>query len=255
MLKVKKLVTKSVGLKLTDNTKVKFKKNHRNTFGLMYGLPVNGGTCPGATCGKGGCLDTVDGHKRQTCYMAKITQIYKAVGKVLMDNTNMLVGKTKEEMIVVLRNTINQFVRKSPADQLYFRLHYSGDFFSEDYAKAWASVAKEFPNVHFWSYTRSFGFIEPLLSIPNFTLLLSSDPDNFEEASALYNKLKDKHNNLSITWMGNTPPDTEKYKWVVCPETSGKLKNTPDYGACARCRLCVDRLHKNRLRNIAFQIH
>src|SRR4051812_7210748 len=91
---------------LTDNSKTKFKKNHRNTFGLMYGLPENGGTCPGATEGKGGCLEIRDGNKRPTCYMAKVVQIYKAVGTRLTENTEALVGKSLEEMESVLTDTV-----------------------------------------------------------------------------------------------------------------------------------------------------
>src|ERR1017187_133807 len=75
---------------LAGNRKTKFSSNHRNTFGLNFGLPINGGTCPGATSGAGGCLNIRDGCKRETCYMAKVTQIYKAVANTLQVNTDMV---------------------------------------------------------------------------------------------------------------------------------------------------------------------
>jgi len=242
-------------LELSCNSKTKFSKYGKNTFGLMFGLPKNGGTCPGATCGKGGCLDTRDGLKRQTCYMVKVVQIYKGVGEVLTRNTNLLKDKTVDEQTEIIRNTISQFVKKTPADQLYFRLNYSGDLFSEDTAKAWAVVMKEFPNVRFWTYTRSHDFIVPLLGINNLSLYLSCDPSNYEETLLLFNKYKDKYPNLGLAYMGNNPPSLEgSDRFIVCPETSGKLKNTIDKGACASCRICIDN-YKLRIKNIAFVLH
>lgn len=224
----------------------------------MYGLPENGGTCPGATKGVGGCLDVRDGLKRQTCYMAKIVTIYKAVGNVLMQNTEALQGKTRAEMEVILDETVAAFVKKSDKQKLFFRLHYSGDFFSLDYAKAWASVIKKYPNVRFWVYTRSFteknNYVEPLLGLCNLSVYLSCDTDNFNRASELYEKLKDQHSNLGLAWLGDVAPDPAKFRWVKCPEVTGKIKNTDGEGACSKCRLCVDN-YKIRTKNIQFLVH
>lgn len=242
-------------LQLTNNSKTRFKKGHMNTFGLMYGLPENGGTCPGATCGKGGCLDVKDGNKLPTCYMSKVTTAYKAVGNVLAKNTDMLKDKSVDEMTVILKATIQEFIRKNKGDLLYFRLHYSGDFYSVDYAKAWVAAMLHFPNVHFWVYTRSFRtqteIVESLLTVPNLTLFLSADEVNSEKALEIYEKYKDNHNNLGLAWLGNEPPDKEKYRWVTCPELSGKVKNTAESGACAKCKLCVNN-YKVRVKNIHF---
>lgn len=243
-------------LTLSSNSKTKFAKSHKNTFGLMYGLPKNGGTCPGATVGKGGCLDVRDNAKRPTCYMAKITQIYKGVGAVLQKNTDLVKDKQKEELKEVIRSTINQFGAKSQADQLYFRLHYSGDFFSKDYVEAWAEVMPEYPSVRFWAYTRSLNQddIETLLKAKNLSLYLSCDAVNYKKAEEIFNKLKDKYVNLALAWLGTDSPEPEKYRWVTCPETSGKLQNTDEAGACSKCRLCINN-YKLRLKNIQFKLH
>ena len=242
-------------LKLTDNRKTSFKKNQYNTFGLMYGLPENGGTCPGATTGKGGCLDVRDGLKRQTCYMAKITAIYKAVGNVLATNTAMLQGKTVDEMETICKATITEFIRKSKNADLYFRLHYSGDFFSVEYAEAWARVIRDFPQVRFWVYTRSHDMIDPLLGLDNITVFLSCDPSNFEKVQKIFNEKKEKHKNLGMAYMGNDVPKLEgSDRFITCPEITGKVKNTDTVGACAKCRMCVDN-YKIRVKNIQFPIH
>jgi len=239
---------------LSDNSKTKFRKSHYNTFGLNYGLPKNGGTCPGATLGAGGCLDVRDGHKRETCYMAKVTSIYKAVGNVLQSNTDLLKNKSVEEMTDILTNTINQFIKKNPDKKnWFFRLHYSGDFFSEDYARAWAATISKFPEVRFWVYTRSHECAKYFTETRNLTFYFSVDPVNYKKAIEVYGKYK-KYPHYAMAWMGNNAPDQETHRWVTCPETSGKLRNTPDNGACARCRLCVDN-YVYKVKNIRFEIH
>ncbi len=240
--------------KLSDNSKVKFKKDHRNTFGLSYGLPENGGTCPGATTGKGGCLDTRDGLKRKTCYMAKITEIYKSVGTVLKENTELVKDKSLEDTKKVCRETVQVFIQKSKNEDLYFRLHYSGDFFSETYTRAWAEVIAEFPEVQFWVYTRSADYVHLLLGLDNLTVYLSCDPVNKDKMFELYHKYKDTSPRLGLAWLGKDPPSPKDYRWVTCPEISGKLKNTAERGACSKCKLCIDN-YVTRVKNIAFPCH
>ncbi len=220
----------------------------------MYGLPENGGTCPGASSDKGGCLNIRDGHLRQTCYMAKITQIYKAVGSVLLENTEILKDKTEDELYEVFKRTIIEFIRKSKPDELFFRLFYSGDLSSLDNAKAWARVIKEYPQVRFWQYTRSFDFIEPLLGIPNLSLYLSCDPTNYGKALIIFDKYKEDNKNLGLAWLGNGDIPIEGVKFVTCPETSGHIANTDDKGACAKCKLCINN-YKTRIKSIRFIEH
>lgn len=238
-------------LYMSDNGKTKFRSNHRNTFGLNFGLPANGGTCPGATLGKGGCLDVRDGLKRPTCYMAKVTQIYKAVGAKLQFNTDLLANKSTEEMKDVMRRTVQAFVDENDRSAWFVRMHYSGDFFSADYARAWADVINEFPEVRFWVYTRSHDMVQFLVDCKNLTVFMSVDPVNKDQCLAIYEQYRDKPN-LGLAWLGPDAP--VDHRWVVCPETSGVVKNTKDQGACARCRLCIDR-YKSKVRNIQFQIH
>lgn len=244
-------------LVLSDNAKVKFKKNHYNTFGLAHGLPENGGSCPGATTGPGGCLAVRDGLTRQTCYVAKLAQIYPAFGKRISDNLDLVRNKTKDEMITVLTSTINHFVRKSK-DNLVFRLHTSGDFFSLEYAEAWAEVMKAFPQVRFWAYTRSFTenaqFITPLIGVSNLSLYLSCDPNNYAEAMKVFDTYKGSMPSLGLAWLGENAPEQAQNRWVKCPAVSGKVKGTADKGACASCRLCVDRF-VIRTKNIQFDLH
>ncbi len=243
--------TKPISLKLTDNSKTKFRKHHLNSFGLNFGPPSMGGTCCGATSGKGGCLDVRDGNKRETCYMFKVAQIYKGVKLSLEHNTDLLRDKTEAQMVPILKATVYEFVRKNQGAEPYFRLHYSGDFFSAPYAKAWVTVMRMFPQIRFWVYTRSHNLVKHLVDVENLTCFISIDPQNQESGYKIAEQFNDRPN-VGLAWMGNTAPSDKR--WVTCPETSGKLKNSPDKGACATCRLCVDRLGK-KVRNIQFLIH
>lgn len=237
---------------LSNNRKVKFRPNHKNTFGLNFGLPKTGGTCPGATTGEGGCfeLKKKDG-KQLVCYVDKLTKIYPAVGNTLALNTELLREATQSEMESLLTELIEEFKSKNKPEFWFFRLHWSGDFFSAAYAKAWVVVVNKFPEVYFWVYTRSHGYVKYFQKCENITVYLSIDPVNVIEGLAVFDQFK-KHPRIGLAWLGEG--EIAGYKFVTCPETSGKLKNTEQQGACARCRLCVDN-YVTKVKNIRFNLH
>ena len=243
-------------LKLTDNSKTKFKSNHLNTFGLMHGRPAGGGTCPGATTGPGGCLSLKrKGGVNATCYVDKLVKAYPNFGKVLLRNTELLKDKTTAEMEAVLTATVEAFVKHNKGQNLFFRLHTSGDFFSEDYARAWAATINNFPNVQFWAYTRSLWAVPLLMDCRNLAIYISADNVNYAEAKAVFDTCRPGRQNVGICYMGNVGTQPADVHWVVCPEISGKLKNESSSGACAKCRLCMTYNDRIAVRNIQFPIH
>lgn len=243
-------------LKFTDNSKTKFKSNHLNTFGLMHGRPENGGTCPGSTTGPGGCLSLKrEGGVNATCYVDKLVKAYPSFGKVLARNTALLKGKSVEEMEAILTASVAAFVKHNNGKLLHFRLHTSGDFFSEDYARAWAATIRKFPQVQFWTYTRSLWAVPLLMDCQNLALYISSDNANYAEARLVFDVCSPGHHNVGICYMGNIGTQPSDTKWVVCPEVSGKLKNDRSAGACAKCRLCMTYNGEIALRKIQFPVH
>jgi len=54
-----------------------------------------------------------------------------------------------------------------------FRIHESGDFYSQEYTNKWKSIMEALPEVKFYTYTKS-SFIMPVL--PNFNLIQSIVP-------------------------------------------------------------------------------
>jgi hypothetical protein len=86
-----------------------------------------------------------------------------------------------------------------------FRWHVSGDIFSYDYADWIASVVTWSPDVQHWIYTRSFPFLNPILDVPNLTVNLSADKDNYWLARRYANE-----HNLRVCYLtvdGEVPGD------------------------------------------------
>lgn len=238
-----------VRFKLTNNSKVRFKKNHSNTFSLKQGSPKNGGTCPGATSGKCGCEDV--------CYDKNLRRLYKNYAAVEDYNTSLVYDKSPEETYTVINNSVVWWLLNGGAKEPYFRIHTGGDFYNEQYARCWKRVIEEHPDVTFWGYTRSLFAIPLLAGLKNLTLFLSCDPVNQREVLAVYDEYK-HHSNLAVAWMGNTLPEAfpQDRPHLICPEVSGKIKNNEKQGACSRCRACINRPLKNgQTRHIQFPIH
>jgi hypothetical protein len=130
-----------------------------NAFGLPAGRNYS---CPGATplCEK-------------VCYAGRIEKQYKNFMAVMVNNWNALQGKTTNEMYLLIEAMIIEFVAECNKKNVpkFFRIHHDGDFFSADYAKAWALIAQDYPEVTFWVYTRSFtdnlNVIPFIVDIPN----------------------------------------------------------------------------------------
>jgi len=114
--------------------------------------------------------------------------------------------------------------RRFPEGPHYYRLHWAGDIFSSGYALALKTAAQQFPDITFWTYTRSFEEAEPLLELPNMTTYASIDACN-------------KNINLRPAFkrchLASKKPEG---RFVSCPVDEGRM---PLEGACHKCRLCL----------------
>lgn len=235
--------------KLTDNSKVRFKKKHANTFSLASGLPEHGGTCVNATKGEGGCVGK--------CYDVNLRKLYKMYASTEDYNTSLVLDADYDTQRKIIDNSISKWLLNGGHADPYFRIHTGGEFFSEQYTRAWASVIEQRSGVRFWAYTRSLFAVPILAELKNLTLFLSCDPVNKEKVLEVYEKYKD-YSNIAVAWMGNEIPDDlpNDRQRLVCPEVSGNMKKQESKGACARCRACVDRpLKSGKIRHIQFPIH
>ena len=205
-----------------------------NSFGLPSGKAFS---CPGAT-----------GFCERICYAGKLEKVYSGVRNVLLHNWNLLKDATYDEMVELLGEMIADFVKETDRINARgnvatydFRIHWDGDFFSDTYAKAWAKVMTEFPNVRFWAYTRTFDIVEHIAHVDNLSLYLSADPDNIAEA----NEKAMEFPGVKIATVADTFSmaretiiDSSR-KGYDCPELAKRIPLISEKGsACIQCGVC-----------------
>jgi len=125
---------------------------------------------------------------------------------------------------------------------MLFRIHWDGDFFSEDYTRAWKLVIEEQPDIKFWVYTRVRSAALILKDIPNLSLYYSTDDENLPIATELK-----QVNGVRLAYLGKTFALTEtKMKEITgkvgakCPENNKSIPLISNAGsACVSCGLCV----------------
>lgn len=210
-------------LKSSRASKISNKKN--NGFSLP---PSKQFSCPGETtaCAK--------------CYAKKGNFVFANTKRLQQDNWEVV--NTEENIPAKLSNIM-------PKNSNIYRIHISGDFFSQEYVDMWADVIKAKPHTRFWAYTRSFHLnFTKLTRLPNFTLWASADEYNLKEAKQFVRRFR-----KSGTKLAYGPWDKEKEipdNSFICPATSGKIEAS---GACEKCMLCVVKKRTNK--NVVFIKH
>ena len=214
-----------------------------NAFGLPSGTAYS---CPGATS-----------FCERICYAGKLEKIYKGVKSVIVSNYETLLyadymmgvdgmAELLNSMVLDFVNETNVRIAKGKDATFDFRIHWDGDFFSRDYAMAWAQVIKGFPNVQFWVYTRSFTedmFVIDIISdIPNLIVYLSADPVNID----LANEVAGRYPGVFIATVADTFAEAKETiidsarKSYNCPENGKRIPLISTKGsACVSCGVCV----------------
>ena len=135
-----------------------------------FSLP-SGWTCPGAM----NCRTKVDKQTgkivdQQTpdengdtfrCYAAMDEARYPTVNKARWHNFNLLKAiKSTQEKIDLIVNSIKQtgLIRGGT-----LRVHIGGDYYNQSYFNAWMGAARFFPDVVFYSYTKSIHLLQRYL--------------------------------------------------------------------------------------------
>ncbi len=201
-----------------------------NTFGLPSGKAYS---CPGETsvCSK-------------VCYAGKLEKIYKGVRDNLLHNWNLLKDATYEEMYYLIETMIKEFIvdcEKKDAPKL-FRIHWDGDFFNDEYARAWKHVILNNPDVQFWVYTRVKSAALILKGMDNLSLYYSADSENVKTAV----DLKLNHGVRMAYLAQNFATGKADVKEMIgrpaakCPENAKQIPLISTKGsACVSCSLCV----------------
>jgi len=208
------------------------------TIPNSFGLPA-GASCPGAT---DFCV---------SCYAAHLEPGWPGVAE-LVDHNLMLLEQagTVESMAALLAEAVGRYrteaQRRGLTDaERIFRIHWDGDFYSLDYARAWRAVITTSPDIRFWTYTRSFvdpvDVIPILAGIDNLALYLSADPHNIDQALERVGEHPDVLLALCDVDYSSARALAPDRPHLVCPENAERIPlMAGGVGACVSCRLCPD---------------
>ena len=203
----------------------------KNTFGLPSGIAYS---CRGETptC-------------KRVCYAGRLEKMYPNVRAVLLHNWLLLKDADYNTMVSLLDNMIQSYLKdcaKYPSVDKIFRIHWDGDFFSDEYTTAWATVIQRHPSIQFWVYTRVESSARILQGINNLSLYYSTDRDNESIGISL------RAIGIKLAYLEDTfETGGIRLKVItgkvgaMCPENKGVIPLISTLGsACGRCRLCVD---------------
>ena len=179
--------------------------NIRFTFGnakLSKGTAIlsllAGHNCPGAKDCKSQVVETPEGmriqdgeHTEFRCYAASMELRSKPAYNMHKANFEALkAARTVDAKVKVITDAIEA---QDVTDMRRVRIHASGDFFVQSYFDAWIEVARKYPDLIFYAYTKSLKFwVRRIDSIPsNFKLTASYGGHN--------DSLIEQHNLKAVT--------------------------------------------------------
>lgn len=146
------------------------------------------------------------------CYAKKAYKAYTNTKNAY--NRNYRIAKNNLED---LKNQLVEELRSYKHS--YFRIHVSGDFYSQAYLDAWKEICKEFPNINFMAYTKAYTFDYD--GMPKNMEVIFSTFDNMPAGTS--ERLRNKYNR-PIALAGNSNPDKDYYNHCI--------------DDCDQCKLC-----------------
>lgn len=173
------------------------------------------------------------------CYANKISRIYTNVRN---SYTNNFESAEDTDFTSLMDTEIKKLSKKKINT---FRIHVSGDMYSNEYIDKWISLIKANPSMTFYSYTRSWressllDKLTELKNLNNMTLFASVDNDLQASIPMLKKEWR-------IAYAADTMPTSPTEKYVFCPEQAGKKDS------CEQCTLCFN---INTSVNIYFETH
>ena len=167
-------------------------------------------TCPGSTpkC-------------RKFCYAKKAERQYPNVRIAWARNLE----ESKKDSFI---NTISSQIKRSRTVET-IRIHASGDFYEETYFRKWLEIARSFPDLTFYAYTKVVT-LGTIARPANFILMLSDDDNLYEQQWNHFTGV------ATVTLQKDQPPKN----FFVCP------------GKCGPCKACYSNTKNKR---ITFEEH
>ena len=140
------------------------------------------------------------------CYAASQESTYPSVRTSRWDNFEALkaIGFTDVDgMAQAIMDAIHYTL---PRSEHIFRLHVGGDFFNKYYLQAWIKVAKNNPEIKFYTYTKSIPYLIENLPLPENLLVTVSKGGKYDD-------LIQKHN-LKFSVVAMSEKEAEEYVWT-----------------------------------------
>lgn len=193
----------------TEKTSIKISTGNSklaDTF-IWNIAPVD--TCPGRTplCEK-------------YCYARKAYRLYTNTRKAWDTNTEY--ARSGEFFVLVREYLERELASKRKTSRFkYFRIHESGDFFSQAYLDDWIEIARAFPGLQFLAYTKS-AWLDFTERPANFTVYFSAWSDTTERAYKFA-----KWQGLPVARLDDVAPTGERPTFDCKPASK-----------CAECRVC-----------------
>lgn len=227
-----------------------------------FGLPAVE-SCPGKT---NVCISS--------CYAIGCEQ--RSATAIRLDRNFQALKQAQDEegMTELLRSALQTYVASAdklavPEEERFFRWHWIGDFFSEEYAAACRNVMQEHPKITFLAYTRSFqervNVLPILSSLPNLHLYLSVDFENVDRAGLVLPDYPTVDVAYMVEYYEDAAPLREKLhrqygiKAKACPENivlqskkRAKALISEKGGACANCRYCFSDSDNRGTQDVVF---
>lgn len=172
---------------------LKFSKSNSKLDWPSLSLPA-GYTCPFPTACKnfpakmgkkfsdGSSVKKASDKTKFQCYAAREQGQYPSLNKNVFSNLSLLMNAQKNGGVDGMAKLIIDSLDYANFNSSVFRIHEGGDFFSDNYFKAWIKVCEHFPEITFYTHTTSLQFwINNKGSMPsNMNLIASMDDDNYQ---------------------------------------------------------------------------
>jgi len=157
------------------NSKIKLLAKYlefANKAVASFDLPA-GYTCPASLlCQSYANRETgivTDGASLQfRCYAVSSECAFPSTRRLRWHNFDLLAKKSYNKMLLEIGNSL-------PVGLKVLRIHSSGDYFSQDYFRAWRMVAVTHPEIMFFGYSKILEYVQYSIDnpLPNFKLVYS----------------------------------------------------------------------------------
>jgi len=167
------------------------------------------------------------------CYAMKSWKQYPGVRYAWTEN---LEETKKDDFIINMCKEIKR-IRKLTA----FRLHTSGDFYSQFYFEKWCCICNTFPKYIFYAYTKNFKL--DLKNKPDNLILIASDDNNlFTDQELIQKGFNGRAVTIDKTNSKNIQGFTCPYPQISCGDSS-----------INKCDYCFNR--NIPFKNVLFKMH